>query len=282
MQERLVDTARRAGKAEIANNVLHNVGNVLNSVTVSTSLVRTTIANSRLSGFERAINLMKDREHELAGLRPDDTRGAALLAYLDSLAATLQQEQHEALDNLDRVTRSVDHISFVVAAQQSHAGASTVLESARPQDLLEEALQLCDQVISRGGINVTLHSEVTSALLLDRSRLLLILVNLITNATQAMAGAPPGTRHLTLSTSLVRQETGEQLLITVQDAGAGIAGELLTRIFAHGVSAREGGHGFGLHSSALAAMEMSGKLTAHSDGPGRGATFVLEVPAIAA
>ncbi|MBC7603438.1 MAG: GAF domain-containing protein [Ramlibacter sp.] len=282
MQERLVDTARRAGKAEIANNVLHNVGNVLNSVTVSTSLVRTTVANSRVSGFERALDLMKDRERELAHLLPGDTRGAALLTYLDSLASTLQQEQHEALDNLERVTRSVDHISYVVAAQQSHAGASTVLESARPQDVLEEALQLCDEVIVRRGIDVTLRSEATAALLLDRSRLLLILVNLITNAAQAMESAPPGARRLTLATSFLQQEMGEQLHITVQDSGEGIAAELLTRIFAHGVSARQGGHGFGLHSSALAAMEMGGKLTAYSDGPGRGATFVLEVPVVRA
>ncbi|WP_395687078.1 AAA family ATPase [Caenimonas koreensis] len=282
MQERLVDTARRAGKAEVANNVLHNVGNVLNSVTVSTSLVRTTLANSRLSGFDRALQMMKDRERQLASVLPGDMQGAALLAYLDSLATTLQQEQKDALDNLDRVTRSVDHISYVVAAQQSHAGASTVVESAQPQDILEEARDLCNDVIARGGIDVTLRSEANAAMLLDRSRLLQILVNLVRNAAQAMEGMPAGARQLILSASVVEHELGEYLRIAVQDVGEGIPQELLTRIFAHGVSARKGGHGFGLHSSALAAMEMDGKLTAHSDGPGRGSTFVLEVPAIPA
>ncbi len=281
-QVRLVDIARRAGKAEVANNVLHNVGNVLNSVNVSASLVRRTIANSRLGGFARAIQMMKDRERELESLLPGDPRGAALLTYVERLATTLQQEHHDALDDLDRVVRSVDHITSVVAAQQSHAGVSTVLDSARPQDLLEEALRLCNDVIVRCGVEVILRSEAASAMLLDRSRLLQILVNLITNAAQAMEGMPLEARQLTLAASVVQQDSGEQLCIAVQDTGEGIATESLHRIFVHGVSSRKGGHGFGLHSSALAAMEMGGKLTAHSDGPGRGATFVLEIPVTAA
>jgi signal transduction histidine kinase len=58
----------------------------------------------------------------------------------------------------------------------------------------------------------------------------------------------------------------------------GIASENLTRVFHHGFTTKRGGHGFGLHSSANAAVEMGGRLSARSDGPGLGATFVLELP----
>ncbi|HYP17321.1 MAG TPA: ATP-binding protein, partial [Opitutus sp.] len=67
--------------------------------------------------------------------------------------------------------------------------------------------------------------------------------------------------------------------LIVQDNGVGIPAENLTRIFAHGFTTRANGHGFGLHSSANAAKEMKGTLTVHSDGPGQGATFTLELPA---
>ena len=113
---------------------------------------------------------------------------------------------------------------------------------------------------------------------LDKQRLVQILVNLIGNAAQAMQSVPEGTRQLTLGTSLVRGGGGQRLRITVQDAGEGVAPENLTRIFAHGFTTRESGHGFGLHSSALAATEMGGRLTVHSDGPGRGAIFTIEMP----
>jgi C4-dicarboxylate-specific signal transduction histidine kinase len=103
-------------------------------------------------------------------------------------------------------------------------------------------------------------------------------VNLIGNAAQAMETSPESTRRLTLSTAVVREDGDSKLRIAVRDEGEGITADNLKRLFAHGFTTRKGGHGFGLHSSALAAMEMGGALTAHSDGPGRGAAFVVELP----
>jgi signal transduction histidine kinase len=96
---------------------------------------------------------------------------------------------------------------------------------------------------------------------------------LITNAKAAMSNAIIKT--LTLSTA-----TGQagEVRLSIRDTGCGIAPENITRIFSHGFTTKDGGHGLGLHSSVLAAKEMNGALTAHSDGPGLGATFVLELP----
>jgi signal transduction histidine kinase len=71
---------------------------------------------------------------------------------------------------------------------------------------------------------------------------------------------------------------GREVEIAVSDNGVGIPAENLTRIFSHGFTTRKDGHGFGLHSGALAARELGGALTAHSDGAGKGATFVLKLP----
>ena len=66
--------------------------------------------------------------------------------------------------------------------------------------------------------------------------------------------------------------------ISYIDNGIGIPADNLTRIFGHGFTTRKEGHGFGLHSGALAAKELGGALTVESDGPGKGATFTLEFP----
>jgi signal transduction histidine kinase len=68
------------------------------------------------------------------------------------------------------------------------------------------------------------------------------------------------------------------LRIHVEDNGEGIAPENLPRLFVHGFTTRRHGHGFGLHSCALAAREMGGAITVHSDGPGGGAAFTLDIP----
>jgi predicted ATPase/signal transduction histidine kinase/predicted Ser/Thr protein kinase len=277
-QAELVATARRAGKAEIANNVLHNVGNILNSINVSVSAVRRTIGHSRIEGLTRAVALMNEHRQDLGRFVTEDARGKALLAYLNDLVGALRAEQGETTGDLDRMARSVEHIGYIVAAQQSHAGPSSVLETTLAQELVEEALRLSTDAIERHGVHVVRRYEDIPVAALDKSRMLQVLVNLISNAAQAMDSVPQDIRVLTVSTTQSQADGGARLRIGIQDAGEGIPPNNLTRIFSHGFTTRKGGHGFGLHSSALAAMEMGGRLTVHSDGPGRGAMFVLEVP----
>jgi signal transduction histidine kinase len=279
-QAELVTSARNAGRAEIANNVLHNVGNVLNSINVSASTVRRTIANSKLAGLSRAVTLINEHEHDLARFFETDSRGKALVTYLNEVVRALEAEQQEALGDLDRLTSSVDHITYVVATQQSHAGPSSVLETARPEEMVEEALRLSADRILRCAVTVVRRYGDVPATALDKQRLLQILVNLIGNAAQAMELVTGPERQLTVATALVPNINGNgaRLRISVQDQGEGIAPENLKQIFAHGFTTRKHGHGFGLHSSALAAMEMGGKLTVQSDGLGCGAVFTLELP----
>jgi signal transduction histidine kinase len=278
MQARLVATARKAGRAEIASNVLHNVGNVLNSINVSASAVRRTISNSRMEGLARAVDLLNEHAGDLAQFLADDARGLALRRYLNELVAALQSEREDALADLDRLAGSVEHITYVVATQQSHTGPSSVLEAVAPREVLEEALRLSEDAVVRGGAFVVRDYGELPVASLDKQRLLQILVNLVSNAVQAMAGLPPAEREIVLAAHVVPGADGERLRISVRDCGEGIAPENLGRIFSHGFTTREQGHGFGLHSSSVAAMEMAGKLTAHSDGPGQGAVLTVEVP----
>jgi predicted ATPase/signal transduction histidine kinase len=277
-QAQLVATARRVGMAEIANNVLHNVGNVLNSISVSAGVMRSTIGNSSVQKLERAVQLMNDHAHELAQFMAAEGRDRAMLGYLNEIAAALGRERAGMLEDLDRLVQGVDHIGYVVADQQSRSGPSSMLEPARPQDLLEEALRMSAEPIGRIGVEIVRRYEELPSTVLDKPRMLLVLVNLICNASQAMEGMPEGARQLTLESRLQREDEGERLHITVRDSGEGISEDNLKRLFAHGFSTRRNGHGFGLHSSALAAMEMGGRLAARSEGPGRGAAFTLDVP----
>jgi len=277
-QAQLVATARRAGKAEIANNVLHNVGNVLNSINVSANVVRGTIENSRIDGLARAVALMNEHQHEFGQFIESSPRGKVLLGYLNTLVTVLRSERDHAIADLDRLARSVEHITYVVSSQQSHAGPSSVLELTSPHDVLDEALRLCGDSIQRHAVAVVRRYGDVPGTTLDKQRLLQILVNLIVNAAQAMEHVPQASRLLTLQCESTGDERGANLRITVKDQGEGILPENLVRIFAHGFTTRASGHGFGLHSSALAALEIGGKLTAHSEGLGHGAAFILDVP----
>jgi two-component system NtrC family sensor kinase len=273
-QGELVATARRAGMAEVATNVLHNVGNVLNSVNVSAAVVSSRVRSSRTRGLTRVAKLLEEHEHDLAQFLTADAAGRVLPGYLRQLAQVAEEEQREIVAELTSLTRNIDHIKEVVATQQSYAGASTVLEPIRLADLAEDALRMSDESLQRHGVAVVREFDEVPVAELDRARIIQIVVNLISNARAAMVNTPADARRLTLRITA----GGGRLRLQVQDCGEGITAENLGRIFSHGFTTRRDGHGFGLHSCVVAAKDMGGQLTAASDGPGCGAVFTLDLP----
>ena len=112
----------------------------------------------------------------------------------------------------------------------------------------------------------------------EKQKVLQILVNLMRNARDALVESGRQGPAIDLAHPNRRRSDEKKVVIEVIDNGVGIEEENLTKIFSHGFTTKRHGHGFGLHSSANAAKEMGGNLTAHSDGPGRGAVFTLELP----
>lgn len=279
-QNELVSTARQAGMAEIANNVLHNVGNVLTSVNVSAGVVCERIRESKAQSLAKVTDLLDEHSANLSDFLTRDERGKVLPGYLKKLAGALASERLGILEELGSMTRSIDHIKEIVAKQQSYSGATSVLESVQVGELLEDALHMNATSMGRHRITVIKELADVPVLLLDRHLVLQILINLIRNAMQAMEDVKDRMRHITFKADL--HEAGDELRlrISVQDEGEGITPDNVKRLFAHGFTTRKSGHGFGLHSCALAAKEMRGTITAHSDGPGKGAIFTLELPVI--
>ncbi|MFJ2684689.1 DAHL domain-containing protein [Pseudomonas sp. NPDC087342] len=274
-QSELLDTARQAGMAEIATNVLHNVGNVLNSVNISADLVTRKLRGSKALGLGKAMQLINEHPADLGSFLSDDPKGKLLPGYLNQLVDAIALEQQGMTDELAQLTKSVDHIKDIVATQQSYAGANSLMEPVQISELLEDALRMNSGALTRHHVTVVKEYTEVPRVMGDKHRLLLILINLISNAKYAMSDLSDRPRQMTLGVKIVDDSI---LQVSVKDDGEGIPAENMTRIFAHGFTTRKEGHGFGLHSCALAAIEMNGHLTAHSDGPGKGALFTLQIP----
>jgi two-component system, NtrC family, sensor kinase len=274
--QKLVDAARRAGMAEIATGVLHNVGNVLNSINVSASLVSDKMKNSKISDLPRALNLIEQNSNHLGAFFSSDPKGKQLSKFLALLSEHLIEERAGMVSELDQLTMRIEHVKAIVATQQSYAGVSGLLEEVDLASTLNDAMQLNLASFERDCITVVNEFQDLPNVRIDKQRVLQILVNLIKNAREAFYDLPHKLdRQITIRALVSDQET---LQIHVIDNGIGIAAENITKIFSHGFTTKKTGHGFGLHGCANAAVELGGALTVHSDGPERGATFVLEIP----
>jgi signal transduction histidine kinase len=273
-ERELVDAARMAGMAEIATNVLHNVGNVLNSVNISAELVTRKLKNSKTQGLGKAVRMMNEHATDLGQFITEDEKGKLLPRYFNELVDSIANEQVQLIEELAQLTKSIDHIKEIVTTQQTYAGAARLVEPLKVSDLFDDALRMNSGALSRHHVTVIKDYQDSPLIMGDKHRLLLVLINLISNAKFAMSHVDHP-REMTLGIRIVDPTT---LHISVKDRGEGIAPENQARIFNHGFTTRKDGHGFGLHSCALAAVEMNGRLYVHSDGPGQGAVFTLEIP----
>jgi len=270
----LVRASRQAGMAEVASSVLHNVGNVLNSVNVSANVLVELIQASKASGLVRVAAMLEEQGDQLGSFIANDERGKRLPSYLAQLSSQLLADREAALKELASLVNSVEHIKDIVRMQQSYATHGGVVESVAVADLVNDSVRLNAEAFSRHGVTLACEFEEVPAITVDKHRVVQILVNLIRNAKYACEDSGRSDKRITIR--VTRCALG--VAIAVVDNGVGIPTENMTRIFSHGFTTRPGGHGFGLHSAALAAQELKGSLRVASDGPGCGATFRLELP----
>ncbi len=270
VHKQLLVASRQAGMAEVATNVLHNVGNVLNSVNVSASLVSERIAKSKCTRLGQVAALLTEHAGDLASFLAGP-QGKHLPGYLGELAGALVSERDSAVAELEALRSNVEHIKEIVAMQQSYARRGGIIETLDIRALVEDSLRMNEGAFSRHGVTIIRDYEDVPLIQVDKHKVLQILVNVIRNAKYACQEAE---KRVTVRI----RATNAAVFVAVIDTGVGIPRENLERIFSHGFTTRPDGHGFGLHSSALAAKALGGSLHAESAGPGQGATFTLALP----
>jgi signal transduction histidine kinase len=274
INKRLLEVSRRAGMAEVATSVLHNVGNVLNSVNISATVVIDGLRKSQRVNLANVSAMLEENSADLGAFMTNDRKGKQLPGFIRLLSDTLIEEQEGAVKELESLCKHIDHIKDIVSKQQSYAKISGVSEIVEVGELVEDSLRMNAAALMRHKVEVVRDFHEVPPINVDKHKVLQILINLVRNAKYACDDGPQPLKRL-----VVRVANGEgSIKISVSDNGIGIPAENLTRIFSHGFTTRSGGHGFGLHSGSLTAKELGGVLKVHSDGPGTGATFTLEIP----
>lgn len=275
LHRQMLDLSRQAGMAEVATGVLHNVGNVLNSVNVSSNLMREKLRASEIPTLVKVSRLLQKHESNLSHFLTADAKGKLVPGFIVQLATQLEAEHALLLQEQEQLAHNIEHIKEVVAMQQNYARVSGFVEQVSVSGLIDDALQINRAGLSRHGVEVVREYADVPPALVDKHRVLQILVNLVNNAKYALDESGRPDKRLTVG---VRTHGAHGLQIFVSDNGAGIPPENLTKVFSHGFTTRKTGHGFGLHNGANAATEMGGRLTVRSEGAGKGATFLLDLP----
>lgn len=274
-----VDLSRRAGMAEAAIGVLHNVGNVLQSVVVSAIDAKKRITELRADNLRRAADMLQEHAGSLDEFIGKDPKGSRLIEYFRGFAAKYDLERNAIIDELQGVSAGIDQIHAIVEMQQSIAKSGSVfLETVGPSEIVDEIARIHRAAFERHEITFEKSCDDLPELRLDRHKITQILGNLVTNAKAAVEDCPKDRRRIALTVERVDGDEGTRIRFTVTDTGRGIAPDTITKLFKFGFTTRADGHGFGLHASANAAAEMGGKISVKSAGCEKGAEFALDLP----
>ena len=274
-QEQLVESAHQAGMSEIASGILHNLGNVLNSVNISNSELRETVRKSKLGSLQKALSLLQDNRGQLAEFLTEDPKGSKLIDLLDKIIAQLGTENETVVKLSANISKCADVIGEVIRTQQSYAKGNVSLENVLPVDIVGDALAMQEGSLENCSIKISKEFESTARISIQKTKVLNILINLLKNASEALERNAEDNRIISL---LIENSAEGDIRITVADNGMGISEANLAKMFSHGFTTKKDGHGFGLHSCVNYAKQMGGSLTATSDGEGKGSEFTLRFP----
>jgi PAS domain S-box-containing protein len=275
-QQELIQTAHHAGMAEVATGVLHDVGNLLNSVNVSCEMIMKVLHESSLNSMAKVNHLLASQADPGAFIS-DDPKGQKVPRLYGQLGDRMEKEREEMLEEAEHLKSKIQIIRDVISTQQGYAKTGLFFEEARMETLVEDALAILKSSMEQGNLNIEKNYISVPTVSVQKSKFVHIILNLLKNARDALikvTDRPCIIRIDILSDPL----DPKYACVKVTDNGEGIAEKDLELIFTHGFTTKSTGHGFGLHSCANLMTEMNGRIHAESLGKGRGASFILALP----
>ncbi len=276
-QEKLVESAHQAGKAELASSVLHNIGNVITSINVRLNILSQDSNIVKSDKLKKIFQLLMDKKGELDHFLSADPKGEKFIQFFQGYISFLDDKTHDLNEHLEYLLTRISLITDILNTQQRYAGMN-IVEVVDIHQLIRDSISIFNEKIER--VNIRLDENFDSAiptLKVERIKLHQILVNIIKNAVEAIQMYDKSDKSMKVET--FNQQ--DNIQIVIQDSGCGISSENLEKLFSWGFTTKTGekaGHGFGLHSCANSVNSMGGHIKASSEGEGKGARFIITLP----
>ena len=225
--KKLMETSHHAGMAEVATDILHNVGNVLNSINVSATLISEKIQNSEAANLKKVADMIAENSDNLTDFFAEDQKGKHIPAYLVEAGRHLLEEQEDILEKFKSLNKNIDHIKEIVKMQQSYGKVAGTEVIAKLDEVIEDAININQAGLDRNEIKIVRQYSDIGNVRIDRQKVLQILVNLIGNAKYAITGNGKGEKVLTIRSYM---HTEQLIRIDVIDNGVGITKENLKEL----------------------------------------------------
>ena len=273
-QQELVEIAHNAGMAELATGVLHDVGNLLNSINVSCDLMLESLNSSLVDSLDK-VNNQVSKQDDISKYLTEDPKGKQIPQLYQKIGSELKNEKNLLISEAKNLQDKIKIVKDVITTQQMYAKVGVHEEEISIWDLIQDSLAIFKSTIDSNTLKLDETIKALPKIKIQKSKLVHILLNLIKNAWDALIGVNDRPKRIYIFGEV---ESDEFLSLYIQDNGCGIKEENMRKIFTHGFTTKDSGHGFGLHNCANLMTEINGKIYVQSEGENKGATFKLIIP----
>ncbi len=273
-----ITLSRQAGMAEVAAGVLHNVGNAMTNVGVLADTLDSKLGNTKTARLTKVANLLNEHQHDLPAFFSEGAQGKQLPGYITQLASHLNGEVADLQHDVANLRESLQHVKSIVASHQSLATSSNFMEQVDLCDVVSNSQLLVDASFRKHGVDLKLVDSSPSWVSCDRSKLSQVLVNLLTNAKEALVTAQSSSPRVQIR---IGHKDAGTTFIEICDNGPGVNPSDVAKLFSKGFTTKPQGHGIGLHYCWLSVREMGGTLTFVETPQGGGCTFRIELEVLA-
>ncbi|MDF1655001.1 MAG: ATP-binding protein [Coxiellaceae bacterium] len=270
----LSDVSREIGMAEVAINVLHNIGNILNSINISLESLSENKGQSSVFKVCDLLKLFEENIENISSSFKSKERSEAIRKYIPALRKKLSKDYDKESETIKSISEYLDLIKATIATQLQYVKKPVLIEKIHFNEVLEDFLKLQKNHFNNHKIMLNNTIDKQIEICADRYSLLMVLINLMNNACDSLLESNLSEKVITLSVS----DKTNHICVAIKDNGVGISEEVLPHILEHGFTTKKSGYGFGMASAALAVNKMGGEILIESKGINQGATVQFTLP----
>ncbi len=271
--------AIQRGKIAMAASVLHDIGNAVTGLGTTVTRFLGDDDWAEIAALERLSGMIEEKREELDAALGSG-KGEALAHFIGELRGSLDDRRRQLGRDGRVMSKTLSHINEILHLQRRYAresGGGRGADRLDMAELIDDALAMQAAGLRKRGITVRRHYPPgLHGISGDRTRLIQVFMNLIKNAAESFDDLDgEGERTLDIDGEVLN---GRGIRVMITDNGAGFPTAEDSRFFEAGFSTKDRSSGVGLSQCRSIVASHGGTIELQSDGPGRGARAVIELP----
>lgn len=273
------ENAQQQGRIEMANNMLHDIGNALTGI--SSCMLGPQLEKNwaEIKVLRQLGELFASCQKELNNLLGEE-KAKVLSGLIEALTTALQKRNAGHLEFCKKISNAVGHISAVLDLQRYYLKEKNPLLATvfDVKKIVEDALVILSSSLRKRNIRVTINTDGQKANIAgDQTRLMRLFLNVIKNIGEAFDELDPSVERK-LEINLASDPEKKEVVITLSDNGIGFSPEVGEKLFTRGFTTKRSGSGIGLHESRSIIESHGGTITMESKGMGAGTFTIIKLP----